>query len=70
MHSQSSLPIPMTMRDDRMVIDLDWLEQQPAHHATAAVRHVRFGDPLRILLNGRKGTGTVLRPRADEPLPD
>ena len=30
MNSQSSLPVPMTVQDQRMIIDLDWLEQQPA----------------------------------------
>ncbi len=29
-HGMTSEPIPMCVRDERMVIDLDWLEQQPA----------------------------------------
>jgi cystathionine beta-lyase len=31
MNQQGSQPIPMVMRDDRMIVDLDWLEQQPPH---------------------------------------
>ncbi len=30
MNSQLSAPLPMAMRDGRMIIDLDWLERQPA----------------------------------------
>jgi cystathionine beta-lyase len=30
MNAQTSQPIPMCMHDQRMIIDLDWLEQQPA----------------------------------------
>ena len=30
MNAQTSQPIPMCLRDERMIIDLDWLEQQPA----------------------------------------
>ena len=29
MNAQVDLPVPMCMRQDRMVIDLDWLERQP-----------------------------------------
>ena len=30
MNGQANRPIPMCMRDGRMIIDLDWLQQQPA----------------------------------------
>ncbi len=30
MNAQTNQPIPMCLRDERMIIDLDWLEQQPA----------------------------------------
>ena len=30
MNAQASQAIPMCLRDERMIIDLDWLEQQPA----------------------------------------
>ena len=31
MNSMINQPIPMCIRDERMVIDMDWLEQQPPH---------------------------------------
>ncbi|UCH39581.1 MAG: PatB family C-S lyase [Gammaproteobacteria bacterium] len=50
MNSQSSLPVPMTVRDQRMIIDLDWLEQQPA-----------FPGRLLLLCNPQNPGGAVYR---------
>ncbi len=43
-------------------IDLAWLARQPACTETTAVRHVRFSAPLAAHLDGRNGTGTILKP--------
>ncbi len=38
------------------------LDAMPAVEETAYVRHVRFGKPLRILMDGKKGKGVVEMP--------
>ncbi|MEE8410269.1 MAG: PEP/pyruvate-binding domain-containing protein, partial [Myxococcota bacterium] len=43
-------------------IDTDWLDLQDAVHETSAVRHIRFDDPMRVYLDGRRGRATILRP--------
>ncbi|MBI2388779.1 MAG: hypothetical protein HYV09_04100 [Deltaproteobacteria bacterium] len=43
-------------------LDQAWLDQQPAVTDTGEVRHVRFDEPLRILLDGRHSTATILKP--------
>jgi hypothetical protein len=40
----------------------DWLDAQPAESHTAHVRHLRFGEPLLVKMNGRKGEGVILKP--------
>ena len=49
-YSMSSEPIPMTMRDERMIIDLDWLEQRPPDTTR-----------LMIFCNPQNPGGTVYR---------
>jgi cystathionine beta-lyase len=49
-YSMTSEPIPMTMRDERMIIDFDWLERQPPGSA-----------PLMIFCNPQNPGGTVYR---------
>jgi len=36
-------------------VDLDWLDAQTAVRETATVRHVRFDQPLVVVLDGRRG---------------
>jgi CheY-like chemotaxis protein len=43
-------------------LDERWLREQPTFAETAEVRHVRLDRPLRVYLDGRHGTGTVLKP--------
>ena len=43
-------------------LDAAWLREQPTHAETAGVRHVRLERPLRVYLDGRHGTATVLKP--------
>jgi hypothetical protein len=45
-------------------IDMDWLDSQPARHESGAVRHLRFDEPLKIYLDGRRGLAAILLPGA------
>jgi len=45
------------------LIDFTWLDSQPAQAETRHLRHIAFPDPLRIVLNGRKNFGVVIKPR-------
>ncbi len=49
-YSMTSQPIPMTTRDDRMLLDFDWLERQPPDQAR-----------LMIFCNPHNPGGTVYR---------
>lgn len=42
--------------------DLDFLNQQPAFFEDQYIKHVRFVDPFRVLLDGRKNEGVILKP--------
>ena len=42
--------------------DMEYLEKQPAIYESQYLRAVRFCRPLRIGIDGRKGTGVVLKP--------
>jgi len=43
-------------------IDWDLLEASPAETETKYVRHLRFDEPLPVLLDGRQGRAAILRP--------
>jgi len=49
-------------------IDWDRLEEQSAVEETEFLRHVRFGDPLRVRLDGRVGRGIVELPEVRPPM--
>ncbi|NMC39763.1 MAG: phosphoenolpyruvate synthase, partial [Bacteroidales bacterium] len=42
--------------------DEKWLNQRPAVHENQYLRHVRFTQPLGIMIDGRKHKGVVLKP--------
>ena len=44
--------------------DWGWLDAQSACQRTEHLRHVRFDEPLTVVLNGRKGRGVVAKPGA------
>jgi hypothetical protein len=44
------------------LLDLAWLEAQPAEAETPHLRHLAFTRPLEIALNGRRNLGAVLKP--------
>ena len=46
----------------KRAIDLAWLEAQPACGETADVRHVRLAHPIRVMLDGKHGAATILKP--------
>jgi len=44
-----------------------WLEQQPAEEETEYLRHLRFEDPITVLIDGRSGRGVVAKPGCFSP---
>jgi len=42
--------------------DESFLNAQPAVHETAFIRHIHFGQPMCIKINGKKRIGVVLKP--------
>lgn len=43
-------------------VDWDWLLERPAAHETRTVRHLRFDQPIEIVMNGKTNRGVVLKP--------
>ena len=43
-------------------VDWEWLAAQPAAAETGFVRHLRFGAPLIVMINGKAHTGRVMKP--------
>ncbi|MEI6614602.1 MAG: PEP/pyruvate-binding domain-containing protein, partial [Chrysiogenales bacterium] len=43
-------------------IDWPWLEGQPTKNETPFLRHIRLAQPLKVMIDGRKSQGIVLRP--------
>ncbi len=43
-------------------IDWEWLAHQPALTEQGCVRHLRFSQPLRIVMNSRTSQGVIFRP--------
>ncbi|MCX6113319.1 MAG: hypothetical protein NTY22_08605, partial [Proteobacteria bacterium] len=54
------LTIPVNSYGD--FVDWEWLEDQPAVYESPLVRHIKLETPLEVILNGRKGKGTILKP--------
>jgi hypothetical protein len=50
--------------DGDAVLDWRWLREQPAAEERSFVRHIRLSSPLTVLMNGFRGKGVVLKPRA------
>lgn len=42
-------------------MDWDWLDARQAHHETEHLRHLRFRQPLTVVLDGRNGRGLVIK---------
>jgi CheY-like chemotaxis protein len=43
-------------------MDWPWLEAQPAANETLFLRHIRLTQPLKVMIDGRKSQGIVLKP--------
>ncbi len=43
-------------------VDWEWLDTQPAVYETEFVRHIYSSTPFDVILNGRKGIATILKP--------
>lgn len=48
--------------DGEQVVDLAWLDAQPAAGLDGAVRHVELAAPVQARIDGRTGWGVVVRP--------
>jgi len=43
-------------------IDWPWLEKQPTINETPFLKHVRLSQPLKVMIDGRKSQGIILKP--------
>jgi CheY-like chemotaxis protein len=46
-------------------VDWEWLAAQPAVEERGCVRHLRFDQPMVVVMNGRKSRGMVFKPEPD-----
>lgn len=44
-------------------VDWDWLSSQPALDEDGCVRHLRFDDPMRVIMNSRTSQGVIFKPQ-------
>ncbi|HXY00085.1 MAG TPA: PEP/pyruvate-binding domain-containing protein [Candidatus Limnocylindrales bacterium] len=44
------------------MVDWEWLAAQPALEERGCVRHLRFADPITVLMNAHSGVGMILKP--------
>jgi hypothetical protein len=56
--------LPPDQTDGDTLLDLEWLNRQPAVRETERIRHIRLDSPLRIYLDGIAGRATVLKPKS------
>jgi hypothetical protein len=45
-------------------LDWDWLDLQPVAQERGFMRHLRFSEPLVVMINGKKQRGVILKPGA------
>jgi hypothetical protein len=43
-------------------VDWDWIASQAAETETGSVRHLRFDEPLRVRMDGRRSIGIIYKP--------
>jgi CheY-like chemotaxis protein len=51
-------------------IDWPWLEALPAAFESEHLRHVRLGESLAVVIDGRRGQGVILKPGTPLPEPN
>ena len=56
--------VKSTHRTNGQFLDWPWLDSQPAQRETAHLRHLRFSQPLIVVLDGREGRGLIAKPGA------
>jgi hypothetical protein len=44
------------------MVDWEWLAGQPAEEERGCVRHLRFAEPVTVLMNAHAGAGAILKP--------
>lgn len=49
-------------QDSSAFLDRTWLDARSAESETRHVRHLRFPEPLEIFVDGRSGTGVIMKP--------
>jgi hypothetical protein len=49
-------------QDTEYYLDWEWLGNQSANQETHHLRHLRFSDPLTVMLDGRDGHGVIGKP--------
>jgi len=64
-HNMTSLgigymSIPAGKEDE--FVDWEWLEKQKASYESDLIRHIVLSEPIEVVLNGRKGVGTIVKP--------
>jgi hypothetical protein len=47
---------------DEGFVDWAWIESQPARGQRGLVRHLQFGQPMVVRMNGRRGRGVIYKP--------
>lgn len=47
-------------------IDWQWLTDQPAVEEQGCVRHLRFSEPLRVVMNSRTSQGVIFKPEQNQ----
>ena len=46
-------------------VDWQWLTEQPAVEEEGCVRHLRFAEPIRVLMNSRTSQGVIFKPKPE-----
>ena len=54
--------LTLDSRDAIASIDYAWLDAQPAESETEHVRHLRFAEPLEIVVSSRSDIGAIMKP--------
>jgi CheY-like chemotaxis protein len=47
------------------IVDWEWLSSQEALEERGRVRHLRFAQPIIVLMNGHAGAGAILKPKLE-----
>jgi len=50
------------LQNEEKFMDWDWLQQQKAETETEYVKHISLDSPVRVIIDGRKGVGIILKP--------